>query len=381
MNDNPTFSFHVMVKPHGPLCNLSCKYCFYLYKLDTMKTTNQWRMTDEVLETFIKQYLETHPDTATVTFAWQGGEPTLLGIDFFRNAIRLQKKHKKEHQRIENSFQTNGVLLNEEWAEFFAKHNFLIGISIDGPQEIHDHYRVDKNNKGTFERIMKNVNIMKKHGVQYNALTCVTDISPQNSLSIYRFLRKHFEFIQFIPIVEEKIFHKEAPFLENAKKWDTITRENIRKEVYEWSVSPEGYGDFLCTIFDEWVHNDVGQTFVQIFDTTLGQWAGEGASLCVFSPICGKATALEHDGTLYSCDHFVYPEYRLGNIMETHLRDMVMSPKQRTFGEDKMHRLPSKCRWCTYLKLCRGGCPKNRINRTPGGEKEIDVFSHTRNPI
>jgi len=363
-----------MVKPHGPACNLACRYCFYLHKEDLLETASSWRMTEKVLETFIKSYIEAQPEGAPVTFAWQGGEPTLMGVDFFKRAVELQEKYKKPGQEISNSFQTNAMLIDEEWASFFSGNGFLVGVSIDGPKSIHNSYRVKRTGEGSFDRIMQSVEIMKEYSVDFNALTCVTNISSPNALKIYRFLREHFEFIQFIAIAEEKDFTQEAPFLENSGKWEKRKGRKPEDMVHSWSVFPEDYGEFLCTVFDEWVRHDVGTTFVQIFDVILGRWAGEPPGLCIFSPMCGKALALEHDGTLYACDHFVYPEYRLGNIMETPLHEMVNSPQQRKFGEDKFDRLPEKCRTCIYGGLCTGGCPKNRFISTSEGEPELNYL-------
>lgn len=368
------FPFHIMVKPHGPVCNLACRYCFYLHKKDMLDTASKWRMTGEILEEFTRGYIEAQPEGASVNFAWQGGEPTLMGLDFFKKAVEFQEKYSQHGVDISNSFQTNATLIDEEWASFFSEHNFLIGVSIDGPKSIHNCYRVTRSGEGTFDRIMQSVQVMKEHNVDFNALTCVTNMSRPNALEIYGFLREHFDFIQFIPIVEEKRFTEEAPFLEHSDKWDRTNKTKPADLVHSWSVSGEDYGEFLCTVFDEWVRHDVGKTFVQIFDVTLSRWAGQPASLCIFTPMCGKALALEHDGTLYTCDHFVYPEYRIGNIMETPIHELVNSPEQRKFGEDKYNRLPEKCLQCTYGGLCAGACPKDRFITAPDGETELNFL-------
>jgi uncharacterized protein len=342
-------------------------------------------MKEEVLEEFTRQFIEAQPDGFPANFAWQGGEPTLLGVDFFRKAVEFQEKYKRPGQEVTNAFQTNAVLIDSEWASFFADNNFLIGVSIDGPKKVHNRYRVDSRGEGTFDRVMEAVGHMKDKGVQYNALTCVNRHTPGNTLDIYRFLREHFEFLQFIPIVEEKEFCEEAPFLENAEKWKNRKARKPESIVHNWCVTPKGFGDFLCGVFDEWVRNDVGRTFVQLFDVSLARWVGQPPGLCVFSPVCGKALVIEHDGSLYSCDHFVYKEYCLGNIMDTDIQELVNSPFQKKFGEDKRNRLTKKCRDCEVLFLCQGACPKNRIITTPGGEPELNYlcegyqqfFNHT----
>jgi len=368
------FPFHVMLKPHGPVCNLACRYCFYLHKSDMLHTLSRWRMTDEVLEAFTRQYIAAQPEGAVVNFAWQGGEPTLMGLDFFKRAVELQEKYRRPGQRVTNSFQTNGTLVDEAWASFFAENKFLVGVSIDGPRSIHNYYRVSASGEGSFDRVMRSVEIMKAHRVEYNALCCVTNLSPGHALEIYEFLKEHFRFIQFIPIVEEKNFTREAPFLENSPKWRDASRRRPSSLVHSWCVPPEGYGRFLCTVFDRWVRNDVGRVFVQIFEATLARWAGRPPSLCIFSPVCGKALVMEHDGTLYACDHFVYPEYRLGNIMDVPLGELVVSEKQKKFGEDKLRRLPPACRRCSWLTLCAGGCPKNRFVATTAGDPELNYL-------
>jgi uncharacterized protein len=365
------YPFHVMVKPHGPVCNLACRYCFYLHKNTLLESSSRWRMSDAVLESFTRQYLAAHPDGFPVNFAWQGGEPTLMGVDFFRRAVALQQHHRRDGQAVTNSFQTNGVLIDDDWAAFFKAHDFLVGVSVDGPRGVHNQHRVDPSGTGSFDRVMAGAEVLKRHGVAYNALSCVSNISPPQALAIYRFLREHFEHIQFIPVVEETGFTAAAPFLPDAA--GTAGRRPGAL-VQSWSVTPEGYGDFLCAVFDEWVHNDVGRVFVQLFDMTLARWVGRPAGLCVFAPICGKALVLEHDGTVYACDHFVYPEYRLGSLNETPLAALVNGARQRRFGEDKRDRLPAKCRACVYLSLCGGGCPKERFTTAPDGGRELNYL-------
>jgi len=374
-----------MAKPSGPLCNLNCVYCFYKYKQNGCASSYRWKMSSEILAIFVKDYIQSQPTGYPVQFVWQGGEPCLMGLDFFRKAVELQKKYKKPGQEITNAFQTNATRIDSKWAEFFRENNFLIGVSIDGPENIHNRYRADSAGKGSFGRVMAGVENLRKHNVDYNALVCITDISVQNPLYIYDFLKKHFNFIQFIPVVEERDFKKEAPFQKNAKKWTTNKGGKYSDLVTEWSVTPEGFGTFLNKIFDSWVQNDVGRVFIQIFDYTLANWMGHPAALCVLNRTCGRGLILEHNGDVYACDHFVYPEYRLGNITESPLAELARSKSQIGFGNDKWERLPGQCKGCEYLNLCFGGCPKNRFIFTDDGEDELNYlcdgyrlfFSHT----
>jgi uncharacterized protein len=379
------YAFEIMAKPCGPLCNLNCTYCFYHYKKNRSDPSYNWKMDDETLEIFVRDYIQSQHRGYPVQFVWQGGEPTLLGLDFFRKAVELQKKHKRPDQEITNAFQTNATLIDSEWAAFFKKNNFLVGVSIDGPEDIHDHYRVDSAGKGSFDRVMNGLEILRNHSVDFNALVCITDISTQAPLDVYDFLKKHFDFIQFIPVVNEKEFKKEAPFQQYPGKWSRIKGKKYSDSVTKWSVTPEGLGNFLNVIFDNWVRNDVGKVFVQLFDYTLANWMNYPVALCVFNRTCGRALVLEHNGTLYACDHFVYPEYRLGNIKEISLSELARSPSQIGFGDDKWERLPGKCRVCEYFNLCFGGCPKNRFAVTEDGESGLNYlcdgyrsfFSHT----
>ena len=384
-SEHGTYTFQVMAKPAGPVCNLSCAYCFYRHKTQGLHTKHVFQMERETLEVFVRNYIASQPDGFPVQFVWQGGEPTLCGIDFFQDAIGLQERYRRPGQEITNAFQTNAVLIDEKWAAFFKEHDFLIGVSIDGPAGIHDHYRRDAAGGGSFDRVMAAVEHLKKHDVQYNVLCCVTDISVEDPLNIYGFLREHFEFIQFIPVVEEKNFVHQAPFLRDEKKWLKSKKKRPADLVTPWSVTPEGWGRFLNTVFDEWVVRDVGRTFVQIFDATLACCLGQPAPLCIFNRTCGRDLVMEHGGDLYSCDHFVYPQYKLGNIKERGLYEIAAAKKQVVFGQDKFKRLPRQCLNCTYLALCSGGCPKNRFVSTRKGEKELnylcvgyhDYFSHT----
>jgi uncharacterized protein len=360
--------FHVMAKPVGPICNLDCRYCFYLEKENLYGKKRDWAMPDPVLESYISQFVNAQ-DAPAISFAWQGGEPTLLGVDFFRKVIAIQKKY-ANGKRIENAFQTNGVLLDDRWGEFLAENHFLIGISIDGPADLHDFYRVDKGGAPTFDRVMRGLRFLKKHQVEFNALTVVNRQNSQHPLRVYRFLKGiGCQFMQFIPIVERVATAANPVGLVLISPRDPHTAE-----VSEWSVEPRQYGVFLCTIFDEWVRKDVGNYYVQLFDVTLESWLGLEPSLCVFRPTCGAAMALEHNGDLYSCDHYVYPENRLGNILEQPLLTLVNSAQQRAFGLDKRDSLPRYCRECDVRFACNGECPKHRFILTPDGEPGLNYL-------
>ncbi len=367
-------AFHVMTKPIGPICNLDCKYCFYLekedlYEQEGRKERSSWEMPPDVLESYIRQYIE-QQTVPEISFAWQGGEPTLLGVRFFRRVVELQQKYAGD-RKITNALQTNGTLLDDEWGVFLRENNFLVGLSLDGPRELHDTYRVDKKGRSSFDRVVAGLEILKKHGVEFNTLTVVSRANSQKPLATYRFLRGIGSgFMQFIPLVERSAH---APLQTgNGLIQLTLaappTTATPREPVTEWSVRSTDYGTFLSTIFDEWVRNDVGKTFVQMFDVSLGIWAGMGASLCVFGETCGTALAMEHNGDVYSCDHYVYPEYRLGNLRDIALVDMVTSPEQIKFGQDKRDTLPRYCRECDVRFACNGECPKHRFMRTPDGE-------------
>ena len=325
--------FHILTKPIGPICNLDCKYCFYLEKEKLYPGERQWRMSDEVLAEYVRQYIEAQPGPE-VFFAWQGGEPTLLGVDFFRKAVAFHKKF-AGGKTVSNALQTNGTLLDDEWCQFLAAEKFLIGLSIDGPRELHDQYRVDKGQKPTFDRVMHGLELLKQHRVDFNTLTVVNDANSKQPLEVYRFLKSiGSEFLQFIPLVERKAQANEAG-LEFAAPPDLGRAGNGESPVTSWSVDAAQYGNFLSAIFDEWVRQDVGKVFVQLFDVALGNWMGLGSSLCVFAERCGSALAIEHNGDLYSCDHYVYPKYRLGNLMNQSLGGMAGSPQQMKFGNDK----------------------------------------------
>lgn len=366
-------AFHVMLKPRGAICNLDCKYCYFLSK-EMMYPGSRFRMADELLESYTQQYIAAQR-VPEVTFAWQGGEPTLMGLDFFKRAVALQQQYRKPGMRIHNAFQTNGVLLDEDWCRFFHQHNFLIGLSVDGPKQLHDAYRVDKGGKPTFDRVMAGLALLKKHRVEFNILTTVHAANAEHGVEVYRCLRDEIgtQFMQFIPIVERA---NETGFQEG----DQVT---------ERSLTGEQYGRFLINIFDEWVRRDVGRVFVQIFDVALAAWAGERPGLCIFEETCGLALAMEHNGDLFACDHFVEPNYRLGNIQAIPLIDLVASAEQRQFGLDKRDKLPRYCRECEVRFVCNGGCPKDRFIQTPDGEAGLNYlctgyrafFNHIDRPM
>ena len=362
-----------MTKPRGAICNLDCKYCYFLKK-EALFPGSDFRMSDAVLEEYTRQYIVAQPQPE-VSFAWQGGEPTLMGLEFFRKAVEYQAKYRKPGMRILNSLQTNAVTLDEEWCRFFREHQFLLGVSLDGPREQHDAYRIDKGGQPTFERVMRGLRLLQAQGVEYNILTTVHAANADHPLTVYRFLRDEVgaRYLQFIPIVERD---NESGYQEG----------NI---VTDRSVRAEGYGDFLMAIFDEWVRHDVGRVFVQIFDVALAAWAGERAGLCVFEETCGAALAIEHNGAVYSCDHYVEPNYFVGNIVDIPLSEIVISEPQRRFGEAKRDTLPQYCRDCEVRFVCNGGCPKNRIIRTPAGEPGLNYlcagyrafFNHIDEPM
>jgi uncharacterized protein len=363
-------SFHVLTKPIGPICNLDCKYCFYLEKESLYPGERQWRMSDAVLESYVRQYIEDQA-APEISFAWQGGEPTLLGVDFFRKVVELQARY-AGGKVIHNALQTNGVLLDDQWGEFLSAHRFLVGLSIDGPRELHDGYRVDTSGKPTFDRVMHGLDVLKKHGVDFNTLTVVHRANSQHPLEVYRFLKQiGSQFLQFIPLVEREALvqlgggYDFAPPPQDGPASSPVTAA---------SVDARQYGEFLCQIFDEWVRHDVGQTFVQLFDVALGNWMGLGSSLCIFAEKCGKAMAIEHNGDLYSCDHYVYPKYRLGNILNRSLGEMVTADAQRRFGSDKFDTLPAYCRRCEVRFACNGECPKHRVAKTPDGEDGLNYL-------
>lgn len=365
MNANARAPFQVMVKPRGPICNLACEYCYFLSK-EKLYPGSEFRMSDELLVDFTRQLISAHK-LPELTFAWQGGEPTLMGLDFFRRAVSLQKRYCKPGMRINNALQTNGVALSEDWAHFFKDEGFLVGISLDGPRELHDAYRVDRGKGPSFARAMTGLELLKKHGVEFNVLTTVNAANQEHPRRVYEFLRDQVgaRFIQFIPIVEHI---GEA-------------------EVTNRSVSPFGYGSFLSTIFDLWVQRDVGRVYVQIFEMALAAWSGHRSGLCVFEPSCGSAMVMEHNGDLYSCDHYVEAEHLLGNIRKAPLTSLAWSEAQQRFGNDKFDGLSERCKTCRYRFACNGGCPKNRFVSDQGQlqnylcEGYLQFFSHADKPM
>ena len=384
-------AFHLLAKPTGAICNLDCKYCFFLSK-EMLYPGSRFRMADELLEIYLKQLLEAH-QAPEVNVAWQGGEPTLMGLDFFERSVAYVQKYKRPDQQVLHTMQTNGTKLDDDWAAFFKAHNFLIGLSVDGPKELHDAYRVNKGGEGSFDQVMRGWAALKKHQVDFNILCTVHAANADHPQEIYRFFRDELEaqFIQFIPIVERATFD----FLPLANLgWserpggDRPLYTQQGSLVTERSVGAEQYGRFLIDIFEEWVRRDVAKVYVQLFDVTLGSHVGQH-SLCIFAPTCGNALALEHNGDLYSCDHYVEPDYLLGNIKETHMIELIASDQQRKFGQDKLDTLPRYCQECEVRFACHGGCPRNRFIVTPDGEAGLNYlcagyklfFNHVDGPM
>jgi uncharacterized protein len=364
--------FHVMVKPIGPACNLDCRYCFYLEKARLFAGEHSPRISDEVLERFVQQYITALPDAPEINFAWQGGEPTLMGLDFFRKVVALQKKH-SGGKKITNAFQTNATLLDDEWCAFLAANQFLTGVSLDGPRELHDTYRLDKQGRSTFDAVVAAVARLKQHGAPFNTLTVVNRVNARQPLKVYRFLKEiGSTFHQYIPIVERVANPAaQALGLPLATPPGTAAEEVA---VTEWSVRPDDYGKFLIAIFDEWVRQDVGKIFVQLFDAALAAWVGQSGTVCVYAEECGNAIILEHNGAVYACDHFVYPQYLLGNLKDAPLTEMAWSAQQESFGRNKKTLLPNYCRKCEFLFACNGECPKHRFAKTPDGEPGLSYL-------
>jgi uncharacterized protein len=361
-------AFHVMLKPAGPSCNLNCTYCYYLEKKKLFPAATDFRMSVELLENFTKQFIEAH-QVPVVTFTWQGGEPTLMGLDFFRKVLELQNKYRGD-KTIENAFQTNGTRLNEEWCKFFIDNNILVGISIDGTEHNHDHFRKTNSGRPTFKKVMKGIELLHRHNVDFNTLSTVNSYNVHYASETYRFLKNIGSgFMQFLPVVE---CTDAAGSEEELQLIAPMVAENVR--VTDWSVGAMDYGKFLTAIFNEWVRNDVARYYVQIFDTTLANYTGENPGLCVFNDTCGEALVMEHNGDLFSCDHFVYPGYLLGNIVETPLIDLVKSQKQFDFGVDKRNKLPRYCHQCEVLYACHGECPKHRFLMTPDGKPGLNYL-------
>ena len=372
--------FHVMVKPAGAACNLDCTYCFYLHKHGLRDGPGAGHMDFDLLESFICDYIQS-VTADEVVFSWQGGEPTLLGVEYFEKVVALQRKHAKAGQRIENDLQTNGTLLTDEWARFLKQHNFLVGLSIDGPREIHDHFRVTKRAEPTFDKVYAAAQTLRRHGVRFNTLTCVSRFNASRPLDVYRFLRRELgsTYLQFIPIVEPRDFETTAPRHGDATRMPLLGAPEARPDhpqsvVTPWSVDADEYGHFLCKVWDEWRARDFGKVLVSFCETLVAQHMGLSSQVCVHNEFCGKGVALEHDGSVYACDHYVYPEYRLDEIRRKSLGDMVFSPTQVKFGYAKSETLPAYCRQCEWLGDCWGECPKNRLLRAPDGEPGLNYL-------
>lgn len=399
--------FHVVTKPTGPACNLECEYCFYLDKADLYPERSDFRMSDETLETFVRQYIEAQPGPV-VTFAWQGGEPTLLGIDFFRRALAYQDQYAPPDVEVRNCLQTNGTLLDPEWCAFLAENDFLVGISVDGPRRLHDEFRRTRADGSTFDEVMNGLSMLRSHGVEHNVLCVVNAVNGRHPVEVYEFFRdRGVEWIQFIPLVEPADGPTRRTGNRPSNRGTEASddeRDEEPDEVPAWvgehgglverrdpdygavaaaardapvsdrSVDAETYGEFMCAVFDEWVRNDVGDVSVRSFDQCLEVALRGTASLCVHSETCGSQLAIEHNGDVYACDHFVDPGFERGNVHEIHLADAVEDPDQRQFGEYKREGLPPRCRSCDVRPFCHGGCPKDWHLRTPDGEPGLNYL-------
>ena len=370
MNDNIANPFakplYVMLKPAGAHCNLACKYCYYLEKNKLYPTAQRHLMSDEMLEQFTREYIEVQTMNQ-VLFTWHGGEPLLRSIDFYRKALSLQQKY-AGGRRIDNVIQTNGTLLTDEWCEFFAQNHWLVGISIDGPQPDHDHYRLTAAGKPSWKKVMQGIKLLKKHGVEWNAMAVVNAYNANHPLEFYRFFKENgCQFLQFTPIVERLTRHEDGRTLASLADKDEIS-------LSEASVAPEQWGYFLCAIFDEWVRKDVGKIFVEIFDCTLANWMGISPGICAYSKECGHAGVMEHNGDVYSCDHFVFPEYKLGNIRDHSLIDMLYGEQQQEFSRLKHSSLPRQCKECDMEFACHGECPKNRFMKDKYGDSGLNYL-------
>jgi len=385
-------AFHMMAKPSGATCNLDCDYCFFLSK-EMLYPGSRFRMAEDLQETYLRQLFEAHSAAPEVIVAWQGGEPTLMGLDFFRRSMEIIERYRRPGQQVLNTLQTNGTLLTDEWGAFLAEHGFLVGISIDGPRDIHDAYRVDKGGKPTFDRVMRGLEVLRRNKVDYNILTTIHAANQHRGREVYRFLRDECgaQFMQFIPIVEratpETLAAANIGWGERGKVRPLYVLDG--NLVTNRTVAPDGYGRFLVDVFEDWVRRDIGTVYVQMFDTALANWVGEPGAMCVHAETCGDQLALEHNGDVYSCDHFVEPRFKLGNIRELPMLDMVASPQQRRFGQDKRDTLPQYCLDCDVRFACNGGCPKDRFAMTPDGEPGLHYlcpsyktfFGHVRGPM
>lgn len=370
MNDNIANPFakplYVMLKPAGAHCNLACKYCYYLEKNKLYPTAQRHLMSDEMQEQFTREYIEAQTMNQ-VLFTWHGGEPLLRSIDFYRKALSLQQKY-AGGRRIDNVIQTNGTLLTDEWCEFFAQNHWLVGISIDGPQPDHDHYRLTAAGKPSWKKVMQGIKLLKKHGVEWNAMAVVNAYNANHPLEFYCFFKENgCQFLQFTPIVERLSRHEDGRTLASLADKNEIP-------LSEASVAPEQWGYFLCAIFDEWVRKDVGKIFVEIFDCTLANWMGISPGICAYSKECGHAGVMEHNGDVYSCDHFVFPEYKLGNIRDHSLIDMLYGEQQQEFSRLKHSSLPRQCKECDMEFACHGECPKNRFMKDKYGDSGLNYL-------
>jgi uncharacterized protein len=389
LTDAPA-AFHLLAKPTGAVCNLDCSYCFFLSK-EMLYPGSRFRMANELLERYIQQLIEAHSASPIVEVAWQGGEPTLMGLDFFRRSVELVDRYLQPGQEPVYTIQTNGTKLDERWAAFFKEHHFLVGISIDGPREIHDTYRLTRGGRGSFDQVMRGLEHLHDGGVEFNILTTVHAANERRGVEVYRFLRDECRarFLQFVPVIE-RVLESDANSGVSWSSWrdrSLYTQEGAG--VTRRSVSPDGYGRFLIDVFEEWVRRDIGEVYVQMFDTTLANWAGEQPGMCVHCETCGLALALEHTGDVYSCDHFVEPRYLLGNITDRPLAELVACEQQQRFGLNKRETLPRYCRECRVRFACQGGCPKDRFTTTPDGEPGLNYlcpslklfFEHVEEPM
>lgn len=357
---------YVMLKPAGPACNLQCDYCYYLEKRHLATGTASPTLSEELLERFVQQYIEAQT-LPQVLFTWHGGEPLLRPLSFYRRAMELQARYARGRQ-IDNCLQTNGTLLTDEWCRFFHDHGWLIGLSIDGPERMHNAYRRDRHGQATHAQVMRGIELLERHGVEWNALAVATSLTAEEPLEFYHFFKQiGCRYLQFTPVVERLFSHPDGRTLAHAAQPDNLP-------LTPQSISPEGWGTLLCTLFDEWVRTDVGQTFVQLFDATLANWAGEAPGICSLSHTCGHAAVMEAGGDVYSCDHFVFPEYRLGNLHTHTLVEMLYSPRQMQFGQAKTTALPRQCLQCRWRFACHGECPRNRFCHTQEGEAGLNYL-------
>lgn len=357
---------YVMTKPAGASCNLACEYCYYLEKLQLYRHDARHVMSEEMLERFVKQYIESQT-MQQVLFCWHGGETLMRPLSFYEKVVRLQRQYAQGRQ-IDNVIQTNGTMIDDRWAQFFHDQGWLVGVSIDGPEEFHDEYRRNKTGRPSWRQVMKGINCLNKHQVEWNAMAVVNDFNADYPLDFYQFFKDiGCHYLQFTPIVERISTHPDGRHLASMA-------DDVQAELADFSVTPEQWGHFLCTVFDQWVRNDVGSTFVQLFDTTLANWMGMEGSLCTMARECGHAGVMEYNGDVYSCDHFVFPEYKLGNIRDNTLTEMMYSERQRAFGQNKYRSLPQQCKNCHYLFACHGECPKNRFSETAQGEPGLNYL-------